>query len=442
MTQRPEPLQEAANPNTPPERLAGLAKSSGALVRSLVAKNPNTPTATLAQLINSYADEFAQNPVLPLLLLDQPNFFGALPEQAIQALARCRQLPEELYSLLVQTHPYTLARTPLLAPVLFPLLAASREPYVRERLALHKDLPVEILLRLARDQRMEVRRAASQHPSLPEEALLALADDKSQKVRFALVENPRTPLALRLRLLRSGDRRARKYLARKLDTPPALLAQLAQDFVTDIRLAAARNTQTPAESLAALASDPSKPVRAAVAANPSTPLPALQQLAATGHETVRQTIAAKTTTAEIIEGLARDPSYRVRFALAWNLAITDQTRWALYQGLPPTHTERNQAMMEALIARTRDPLFLDAIFQGITRAAGRYHSSTRPYRWRPWLRLLQEIIHSPCATRALLDDMRAATPGEPELQRWIATRIEVLVEDAFQAAPAEPSALK
>ena len=60
---------EAADENTPGDRLRELARNSDALVRQKVAMNPNTPTEVLLDLGAEFPNELIDNPVFDLWVL-------------------------------------------------------------------------------------------------------------------------------------------------------------------------------------------------------------------------------------------------------------------------------------------------------------------------------------------------------------------------------------
>jgi hypothetical protein len=76
---------EAANPTTPPERLASLLtirlRERFDEVGVLLAANPNCPPEILMQLAPDYPEAFLTNPIVPLLPLERPDcvemVFGA-----------------------------------------------------------------------------------------------------------------------------------------------------------------------------------------------------------------------------------------------------------------------------------------------------------------------------------------------------------------------------
>ena len=68
--------QLAKDETTLPEVLAILAKSEDYPTRRSVAANPNTPTAILLNVCREFPAEVMNNPVVPLLLLENPYIFS------------------------------------------------------------------------------------------------------------------------------------------------------------------------------------------------------------------------------------------------------------------------------------------------------------------------------------------------------------------------------
>ena len=81
---------EAASVATPPSRLRGLATKFG----REVAGNPNTPTDLLLKLAGRHFEAFVANPVLPLLLLEDPGFCARIPATTLRRLLRRVEMPE------------------------------------------------------------------------------------------------------------------------------------------------------------------------------------------------------------------------------------------------------------------------------------------------------------------------------------------------------------
>lgn len=68
-----EPTRKLArDETTSPEILADLAKSEDDRTRQYVAKNPNTPVEILLNICFEFPNEVINNPVIPLLVLENP----------------------------------------------------------------------------------------------------------------------------------------------------------------------------------------------------------------------------------------------------------------------------------------------------------------------------------------------------------------------------------
>ncbi|MDJ0746371.1 MAG: hypothetical protein QNJ32_23820 [Xenococcaceae cyanobacterium MO_167.B27] len=68
--------QLAKDETTSPEILAELARSEDYQTRQRVAENPNTPTKVLLKICREFPSELMNNPVVPLLLLENPYIFS------------------------------------------------------------------------------------------------------------------------------------------------------------------------------------------------------------------------------------------------------------------------------------------------------------------------------------------------------------------------------
>ena len=69
----------ASNVSAPPELLTELANHESKVVRKAVTSNPNTPTETLFKLGEYFPQEFLNNPVFELLILENSNFLNNIP---------------------------------------------------------------------------------------------------------------------------------------------------------------------------------------------------------------------------------------------------------------------------------------------------------------------------------------------------------------------------
>ncbi|MDA0208563.1 MAG: hypothetical protein OT478_00015 [Cyanobacteria bacterium FC1] len=81
----------ASNPNTPPEQLRELATCEDVAIRQLVTANPNTPTEVLWKLGKEFPAQLLENPLLPLLFLENPSLF--IPSNTLVSLFQLERVP-------------------------------------------------------------------------------------------------------------------------------------------------------------------------------------------------------------------------------------------------------------------------------------------------------------------------------------------------------------
>ena len=88
--------QQASNPNTPAEKLRELADCDDATIRQLVVVNPNTPTEILWRLGKEFPECLLENPVLPLLGLENLNLVDVIPIDTLICLFKLETVPDYL----------------------------------------------------------------------------------------------------------------------------------------------------------------------------------------------------------------------------------------------------------------------------------------------------------------------------------------------------------
>ena len=306
-------LLEARDPATAPQRLTELARESVTLRRA-VAGNPNTPTPWLLWLAKSYWRELLDNPVLPLLLLEDPGFPAKLPTPALRAMLRRPDPPPEFLTLLAR-HPDAeireSARLHRAHPNnaghdeqtdLAPQLVIGGGAAMAEMLALELAPPWIILQALEGAD-------ASLRARAVEQAEQAADSNSVLRVRHKL-------------LRRAGANRTLRHISKryqKADLAPDELHQLARGGPFARRLAARHPNTAPAD-LALLAElHQEATTRHSVAANAATPLATLVSLAATGDAKIRRAVAGnKSASAALLDRLAGDAQSEVRVAVARN----------------------------------------------------------------------------------------------------------------------------
>ncbi|MDI9635845.1 hypothetical protein QM565_08615 [Geitlerinema splendidum] len=166
-------LQQASNPNTPPEQLRELATCEDVAIRQLIVANPNTPTEVLWELGKEFPEQLLENPVLPLLCLENLNLVNVIPIDTLICLFELETVPDYLQH---------------------GLLKASVD--LREVLVENSNVSVSILVLLAEDPEKEVRREIAKKTNTPVHLLELLAQDTDVWVREAIAENPNNPSAL------------------------------------------------------------------------------------------------------------------------------------------------------------------------------------------------------------------------------------------------------
>ena len=83
---------QARDENTSPETLAELAKNEYYQTRKYVASNPNTPLNILESLAREFPAEIMTNPILELLILDNPSQLLTLKRE----VAKSHNIPESI----------------------------------------------------------------------------------------------------------------------------------------------------------------------------------------------------------------------------------------------------------------------------------------------------------------------------------------------------------
>ena len=86
---------------------------------------------------------------------------------------------------------------------------------VREYLAHNKNLPEDLVIKLASDEAPVVREAIAEHPNLPRDLLLKFSDDFLPLIRLSVLYNPNVTKDIVEKALTDGDWRV-EQMARSL----------------------------------------------------------------------------------------------------------------------------------------------------------------------------------------------------------------------------------
>ena len=313
---------EAQDPATPPARLRELARRGFARE---AAANPNTPTDLLLRLAGRHFDSFVSNPVLPLLLLEDPGFCLKITVSTLRRLLRREQLPETFLRSLerhgdaeiragARLHvalPHTaeadlemaahLRSLPVRRGMIEPLLALGAMPvWLIEPLGGASDPKIRHL----------VLRTLKQNPEPDAQALWRLLERAGLRPKAPNTwTGPASDLmASELERIASSGIAARLQAALHPRTPPAVVQRLSADECRRVRLAALGNPALPEQVLWAYAGFRDERIREKVASNPAAPEGLLDQLSADPSAKVRRRVARNRHTAEsTLARLAQDP---------------------------------------------------------------------------------------------------------------------------------------
>ena len=168
--------------------------------KELATLNPDTSPNTLLQFAQSCPGAFLKNPVIPLLLLENPNFLCLSSSKAAKALLHFKGCPAWVFHSLA-FHPeeeirFIVARhnkTPLSS---LEVLAKDKEAYVRLGVARNVKAPLSLLDVLARDESEYVRACVAKNVSAPIELLELLFMDESAMVHESAAKSDNLPPAL------------------------------------------------------------------------------------------------------------------------------------------------------------------------------------------------------------------------------------------------------
>ncbi|MDB5269693.1 MAG: hypothetical protein JWP58_2733 [Hymenobacter sp.] len=325
-------LQLAQDPATLPLQLEALGDGvNSRAIKEAVARNPNSPPALLLRLAGRYWQPFLENPVLPLLLLEDPGLPHRLPLRVLRALVRREGVP----------------------PLILQTLARHADREVREGAKFHVDTLASPAANEAADWqatlRRELEKLPAQRATLPELLDLdvvpawlldTLAGTRNPALRGALLtSSKRADAAPELRAVGSllrrayGERRTEPYVSKygsydqtwvegREPLTEAEVRRLATGSLA-WQLRVVQQRSLPADVLAQLARSPYPQVRRLVAGHPQL-TPALALTLAGGPDAaIRQRLAANKRTPEaLLTSLARSPDADLRRRVARNPATS------------------------------------------------------------------------------------------------------------------------
>jgi hypothetical protein len=383
--------RQASDVNTPPEQLRRLAAQDTAIAQK-VAQNPSTDLELLLELGAQFPTELLNNPIFPLLMLENPALLTQMPITTLRSILRLEEVPVRFLNWAAAHPDPTIQRivvqhrsTPKAA---IEVLAESSDSWVKETVAYHRLYAEEVsqrewkrnaftaLSKLKFKQNKVTARKLVDLASVPEflieqfgwecrvevakgrqlsmRVLERLATDLIHDVRWAIAANPQTPPRLLEKFAKTNDWQARACVAANPQTPPHLLEYLLREDSDTLhgatRRALATNPNLPVALLSALARDKHRDVRCQVAHHPRTPADLLVQILAetedadvgrnaARHPNLPQTAMAQLASCDddnLRSAVARNPQIPVALliTLASDPELSVRKSVALHPGLP------------------------------------------------------------------------------------------------------------
>ena len=317
----------AQDPATPPAQLQdlGLGPNSRA-IKQAVAGNPNTPPALLLALAGRYWQAFLENPVLPLLLLEDPGLPHRLPLRVLRALVRREGMP----------------------PLILQTLARHPDREVREGARFHVDAEAGPAVETAPEDwrqllRRELEKLPAQRATLPEmldlevvpnwllEAVAGTSNRILQAAVISVSQRPGASLTLQATgsMLRRAVGEPHMHLHRTKYADYKRYHRVGRGALTAAEVArlslgsptwqvlAAKSAALDGAALERLARSSHWQVGAALASNPNLTLSAAMQLVARGDVRVlRRLVRSRVIPDTLLPNLARSADEDVRGGVA------------------------------------------------------------------------------------------------------------------------------
>ncbi|AFY80667.1 hypothetical protein [Oscillatoria acuminata] len=298
-------LRLATDPTTASNYLRKLADSGDRQIRETIAGNPNAPTELLLQLGADFPEQLLNNPIFPLLCLEELHQVDDIPLKTLCSLLKQPNVPEHFFELGVKTQNWeaigSLGMNPKTPKAILERLVQTTSNSEWQQVAkLHVNWEGEISEGGEAIAREEMERIFTSYSSRIELqqckqlyvnsriGLESLPDCVIQQQEIAA--DPKTSRRILESLSCSEHFEIRLAVAAHPSTPSEVLTQLAQEPQDWINQAIAGNPNTPPAVLTQLATDSQQSVEVlqAIALHPDTPLPILQHLVSSKYPTVTQ----------------------------------------------------------------------------------------------------------------------------------------------------------
>lgn len=352
------------NPNAEPNLLRELANKSDYKILSAIASNPNTPTDILWKVGLDFPEEVLSNPVLPLLLLENPNLIEQIPDKTLESFLKIDVVPDSFIKWVVDRKrqddlPLAIAMNPKTSKEILDILINNQNityeffhtyKNVIDSAKLHINWSGEIdadwneaafaIMQNTFFFRISIDLTAYYVGLIPESLiikvsryiLVSLASNRNTPIHIlekigehlflesndntidnsiliALAQNPNTPLNLLERLLGEVDTRCSQAVREKLIYNSNIPLNILQKFHS--YNIAIKTLNTSSEILRKLAKSKWIHIRRGVAYHPNTPIDVLSELAEEFDEILYLALAVNdNTNADILHKIIQSYTER------------------------------------------------------------------------------------------------------------------------------------
>jgi hypothetical protein len=282
----------ATNPSTPPDLLAALSgHQHDPELQKNVTENPNTSVEELLSLGAKFPRQLLDNPVFPLLVLENPRLFQEMPDKTLISLIGVDDISEEYLA----------------------MAADSTNSYVLHIIANHKKAPKQALSKIVNNPKMQKEAyIASQHINYAGEMNEDWDEEAWQAIKkYTFVRRIQEKEeflwnvgVLDERLLLSLLPSSLLNIAANPETPTHVVQRIVETFDSEtqnlLNLDKASNPNTPTNVLEELFNTKTIPNLVALAQNPNTPFFILEKLAYINDPKIQHAIYCNYNTPEPI----------------------------------------------------------------------------------------------------------------------------------------------
>jgi hypothetical protein len=324
----------ARNPNTVPEKLQKLSKSSDFLTCQALTRHPNTPPEALLSLISDCPYEVIENPMFGLMLLENPRLIAEMDAEILESLFQQEDVPEIFFKGAANHSNYrvikAIAQHPNVPETVLEQIGMNS--WYADIVIRHPRTTPAMLHRLARQgnatMQIEIARyiqATRHRPNLntplpnTEEIIATLVDYGTNDVRIAVAKIPGLSVSCIDQLIQKLDYLNSIRLASQKNTRKLILLRLENLELTDpqktvkLKQAIARHPNTPATILEQFITSRNPMIRAAVAQRQDlSPSYCIRLAMDTSTQVRKKLYRNRSITPNMLTILATDPDLRVR----------------------------------------------------------------------------------------------------------------------------------